>query len=243
MGVDRKGSTQVGWERMDHPLLEGNWPVVSASPVPYLDGQLPSSSGWSIRSQPTCVEPLRPACPSCITIFVSRPYRHEDRDAAGARWSQGLDAGRLGADGPPAAGGLQHVEARPRRPPGRLHELVPHPVHPGPVEGVRHHALDRAGMDRVRDEFVEATGRAARAGFDMLELHCGPVEGVRHLAHAVEVRDGGGRDDRPVALQQRVVTGRAARAGFDMLELHCAHGYLMASFLSPLTNTRAEAIR
>lgn len=52
-------------------------------------------------------------------------------------------------------------------------------------------ALDRTGMDRVRDEFVSATERAARAGFDMVELHG-------------------------------------------------AHGYLIASFLSPLTNTRSD---
>ncbi len=33
---------------------------------------------------------------------------------------------------------------------------------------------------------------------------------------------------------------RGARADFDMLELHCAHGYLLASFLSPLTNQRND---
>ncbi|MCA8969778.1 MAG: FAD-dependent monooxygenase [Planctomycetes bacterium] len=51
--------------------------------------------------------------------------------------------------------------------------------------------LDRAGMDRIRDDFVAATRRADEAGFDMLEVHM-------------------------------------------------AHGYLLASFLSPLTNRRTD---
>jgi anthraniloyl-CoA monooxygenase len=35
-------------------------------------------------------------------------------------------------------------------------------------------------------------------------------------------------------------TRRAAEAGFDWLELHCAHGYLLSSFISPLTNHRID---
>jgi len=92
----RKGSTQLGWQKMDHPLPDGNWPLLSASALPYLPG----------------------------------------------------------------------VSQTPR-------------------------AMDRADMDRVRDDFVAAARRADRAGFDWLELHC-------------------------------------------------AHGYLLSSFISPLTNRRDD---
>lgn len=34
--------------------------------------------------------------------------------------------------------------------------------------------------------------------------------------------------------------GRAGAAGFDLLELHFAHGYLLSSFLSPLSNRRQD---
>jgi anthraniloyl-CoA monooxygenase len=52
-------------------------------------------------------------------------------------------------------------------------------------------AMDRADLDRVREQFVAAAQMADRAGFDMLELHC-------------------------------------------------AHGYLLSSFITPLTNRRDD---
>ncbi len=67
---------------------------------------------------------------------------------------------------------------------------------PSPLPYLPHNqtprALDRAGMDRVREDFVAAAQRGAEAGFDWLELHC-------------------------------------------------AHGYLLSTFLSPLTNQRTDA--
>ncbi|PSJ43071.1 bifunctional salicylyl-CoA 5-hydroxylase/oxidoreductase [Allosphingosinicella deserti] len=35
-------------------------------------------------------------------------------------------------------------------------------------------------------------------------------------------------------------TLRGHEAGFDMVELHCAHGYLLSSFITPLTNRRTD---
>ena len=34
----RKGSTQLGWQEMDRPLPDGNWPLISASAMPYFAG-------------------------------------------------------------------------------------------------------------------------------------------------------------------------------------------------------------
>ena len=47
-------------------------------------------------------------------------------------------------------------------------------------------------------------------------------------------------DMREVTAQFVAAAERAARAGFDWLELHCAHGYLLSSFICPLTNHRTD---
>ena len=50
------------------------------------------------------------------------------------------------------------------------------------------------------------------------------------------------RADMDAVREQFVAATRgAAAAGFDLLELHMAHGYLLSSFLSPLTNRRRDA--
>lgn len=48
-------------------------------------------------------------------------------------------------------------------------------------------------------------------------------------------------EDMASVVDEFVAAAQAAdRAGFDLLELHCAHGYLLSSFLSPLTNKRTD---
>jgi anthraniloyl-CoA monooxygenase len=61
------------------------------------------------------------------------------------------------------------------------------------------------------------------------------VEGVSQTARAAT------RDDMDRIQADFVrATQSAAQAGFDWLELHCAHGYLLSSFISPLTNKRVD---
>ena len=75
-------------------------------------------------------------------------------------------AGRKASSRAPWQGGAQ---IRPDQP-GGWQTVAPSPVAHGETEDVPH-ALDGAGMARVREDFAATARRAARLGFDGIELH------------------------------------------------------------------------
>jgi anthraniloyl-CoA monooxygenase len=82
------------------------------------------------------------------------------------------------------------------------------------------------GMDEPLD-----AGNWPVVGPSPLPYRDGVNQVPRELTHAelAAIRD-----------QFAAAAERGARAGFDLLELHCAHGYLLSSFISPLTNVRTD---
>ena len=64
---------------------------------------------------------------------------------------------------------------------------------------------------------------------------------IPYYPHSQVPRAMDGKDMELVVSQYEAATRRAVTCGFDMLEIHMAHGYLLASFLSPLTNIRKDA--
>ena len=75
-------------------------------------------------------------------------------------------AGRKASSQPPWEGGAQIRSTEPRGWRTEAPSPVPHASHEeAPV------ALDRAGLDRVRNDFVAAARRAARLGLDGIEIH------------------------------------------------------------------------
>jgi anthraniloyl-CoA monooxygenase len=63
---------------------------------------------------------------------------------------------------------------------------------------------------------------------------------IPYLANSQVPREMTRADMDQVAEDFVRAAGMAEAAGFDLIELHLAHGYLLASFISPLTNRRAD---
>ena len=93
----------------------------------------------------------------------------------------------------------------------------------------------REGLDA---RAVGRRGPAARASDNWPLISASPqqyLDGISDWSRAMTRADMDRvRDDFVRA------TRYAAEAGFDWLELHCAHGYLLSSFISPLTNQRTD---
>ena len=127
-----------------------------------------------VFTEMTCVAPDARISEGCAGLW------NDDQAAA---WTRIVDyvhahtsskiALQLGHAGPKGSTqrGWEEADA-PIEPASRNWPLVaPSAIAYGPENQVPR-AMTREDMDRVRDQFVEATRRGARAGFDWLELHC-----------------------------------------------------------------------
>ena len=103
-----------------------------------------------------------------------------------------------------------------------------------------------------RTKFCMQLGHAGRKGAtrlmwegidEPLEEGAWPIisaSPLPYFPHSAVPREMTRADMDAVIADYVAATKRAERAGFDMVEMHAAHGYLLASFISPLTNLRTD---
>jgi anthraniloyl-CoA monooxygenase len=113
----------------------------------------------------------------------------------------------------------------------RLVDLV-HTVGPAKA-GIQLGHAGRKGATKVAWEGADEPLEAG--GWPLISASALP-----YLARSQTPRKMGREDMDRVREDFVAATKRAAEAGVDFLELHCAHGYLLSSFLSPLTNQRDD---
>jgi len=120
----------------------------------------------------TCVSPDARITPGCLGLW---------NDAQAAHWKRIVDFIHRNSA---AKAGIQLGHAGRKGSTRLAWEGIDQPldhdnwelIAPTPLaylkNGQRPREMDRADMDRVRQDFVDAARRAAGCGFDMLELHC-----------------------------------------------------------------------
>lgn len=101
------------------------------------------------------------------------------------------------------------------------------------------HAGRKAGTQRPWDGFkplgvLDAELRNESA-WPIVSVTSQPADEDSIVPHALERSD-----IRQILQHWKDATLRAAEAGFDVVEIHGAHGYLLHSFLSPLSNLRSD---
>ncbi|OZM76769.1 bifunctional salicylyl-CoA 5-hydroxylase/oxidoreductase [Pseudonocardia sp. MH-G8] len=138
----------------------------------HLGGKALGGAGL-VMTEMVCVSPEGRITPGCTGLWS---------DAQAAAWRRVTDFVHASSR---AKIGLQLGHSGPKGSTKLMWEGIDQPLDSGnwPVvsasarpyrEGVNQvpKALDRAGMDAIVAEFVAATERGARAGFDLVELHC-----------------------------------------------------------------------
>ena len=144
-----------------------------------------------VFTEMTCVSPEGRISPGCTGLYTDEheqawkrlvDFVHAETDAKIAI--------QLGHSGPKGSTQLGWEESDAPLAKDNW-EIVGASAVPWSTENQMPRELDRAGMNRIRDEFVRSAEMAARIGFDWLELHY-------------------------------------------------AHGYLMSSFITPLSNKRTD---
>ncbi|HXH82680.1 MAG TPA: bifunctional salicylyl-CoA 5-hydroxylase/oxidoreductase, partial [Candidatus Tectomicrobia bacterium] len=112
------------------------------------------------------------------------------------------------------------------------------------VDFVHAHTAARIGLQLAHAGRKGSTRRLWEGGDEPLPEGNWPLisaSPIPYFPHSQVPREMDRRDMDEVLGQFVRATRMAAEAGFDLLELHFAHGYLLASFLSPLTNRRTDA--